>query len=714
MTDVSMEELFLKYSNLTSVYFENNASELHKMADKVLRDLKFHDVDKEEFYSLASEVFVVEVLKHFDESQDFEGFLYSCLYKKFCSSMTRSRRKKRCTRVKVRTKDSNGNVVESEEIIPDVRMDAPLGDGENTNFGDLLKSSQNIEEDVFGDMTKEKVLECLSHLPKTEKTIIEMKMEDIPISVIKSTLGLSDSRFNDCMKSIRENRSVISFNSKKNEDIKGKKVEDKKVNENSELSMENVMDLDTTDSYRTDKQTLGSLLDDIDDELSPTYINRDYISQRQPFMWDEEKINKYYSRILNNQPIPEIVICEANEEGEKVSYLIDGLQRLSYADIFKKNLIPIKANGAEFVNIKYKKKVTDENGKVKTVEDIFNIVGKYYKDLPDFLKKRFNNFNVSVTRFFDCTSEMIDYHIRNYNNHVAMNKSQYSMTTISNETAKKVKGISQMHSFFKDNVKATNKNRKDGSWDEVVARTIMTMNFIDDWKKEVKDVLKFVNINATTEQFEHLKSNLDRLTLVADKAVQDLFTTTNTHVWLAVFDKFTELNLEDVKFIEFMKAFKTSLHNKKVDGKPFDDVYKDKGTRDKKVVSGKINGLVELMYEFLHINKEDLKEVDVLDFVKENVNSEITEEDITDYKEDFEILTLDIDNSSKLLEERNLPSLIAIIAYTYKEDIRIDKWLVDFFKQNNTYTLNQKQNYLHMKKDLDNYIELNKGKVQVA
>ena len=74
-----------------------------------------------------------------------------------------------------------------------------------------------------------------------------------------------------------------------------------------------------------------------------------------------------------------------------------------------------------------------------------------------------------------------------------------------------------------------------------------------------------------------------------------------------------------------------------------------------------------------------------------------------DYNDDLEILSLDVDNESKLLDDRNKPSLIAITAYGYKTDTAIDTWFKDFFDRNNTYLLNQKENFLHMKADFEKY-----------
>mgnify|MGYP003291857123 CR=1 FL=1 len=61
--------------NILNTYYSNNASKLRKMVDKILIKLKFHDIDNEDFYSLANEIFV-DVLRRYDKKQDFDGFLY--------------------------------------------------------------------------------------------------------------------------------------------------------------------------------------------------------------------------------------------------------------------------------------------------------------------------------------------------------------------------------------------------------------------------------------------------------------------------------------------------------------------------------------------------------------------------------------------------------------------------------------------------------------
>ena len=52
-------------------------------------------------------------------------------------------------------------------------------------------------------------------------------------------------------------------------------------------------------------------------------------------------------------------------------------------------------------------RVLDDDGIPMFEMKICDVIGKFYKDLPEDLRKRFNNFNVNVTKFFNCTDEQI-------------------------------------------------------------------------------------------------------------------------------------------------------------------------------------------------------------------------------------------------------------------------------------------------------------------
>ena len=677
-------------------YCGNENKELKKIVNPILikNFAWIPQKDFDDFYSIASQV-VWDCEQKFDSkkvrTKKFKSFVSTCIHNKIKTHITYMNRDKRMM------KDEDGNPLYN------VSLDTPISEEDNSTISDYLSAKCNIEDDIIGD-SNDIVENCLNCLPITQRKIIEFKMEGVPVEEIKEKLNLSNSEYENHMKAIMENKAIIDFKTKRNKNTK--KAEVKIMNKTVNEETIQVMDIDTTDSYRRDNNTLGSLLDDISDELSPTYINRDYISQRQPFMWDEEQINKFYTRILNNQPIPEIIVCEQIVDGQKISFLIDGLQRLSYAELFKNNIRPVKAKGAEFTHIKYKKRITDDDGNIKVVEEIFDIIGKKYEDLPEFLQKRFDNFNVSVTRFFNCTSEMIDYHIRNYNSHTAMNKVQYGVTNASNVTVGNIKSLSQKHSFFKNIVKTNSKNIKDGSWDEVVGRTIMTTYFLDDWKREVKDVFVFLDENSTTEQFECLKEHLDRLTeMIKDNSLNELFTTGNTHIWLAVYDKFTKLGLDDNKFIDFMRKFKNDLHMEETTNF-IKDIYKSRQSRDKAIIVGKIEGLYELLLDYLDIKKEDTEEIDYKEFLKANVEDIVDEDDIEMIQISANEASEELDENSWMLSEQNYPSYLAIVGVAFRKDEedKLKEWL-PIYISNNQFIRNQQKAFLHMKESFEAYLK---------
>lgn len=97
-----------------------------------------------------------------------------------------------------------------------------------------------------------------------------------------------------------------------------------------------------------------------------------------------------------------------------------------------------------------------------------------------------------------------------------------------------------------------------------------------------------------------------------------------------------------------------------------------------------------------------------LKFVQDCVDEAVSELDMQDYEEYLDTITLDVDNSSKLLDTANHDSIIGVIAYAYQNDVDCDDWFKDYFNRNNTYDVDQKKNYLNMRNDL---IRFNKGAV---
>lgn len=700
--------------------YANDQYRLKQICNKEM--MRFGGISQKDydcFYSRAGlEISVATEHELFDPSKGRTplDFFTSVIKRAIWKEMTDRNRGKRQNFAEIEEVDEEGNITKRKQFIPTISIDTPIDEENGMTIKDTLQSDFDMDKALSNDIKEyqdESVQLFLDNLSIIQRQIIEMKMEERSVSEIKQKLEISDKEYNDAMSAIKENRLISLFN--KNSKNKQRKLEDIPMEEKVIINDDDlIMDIDTTDNHRVDTVTLDSLLDD----KGSGELDCNYISQRDPFQWSDEQVNKYLSRILNNQPIPEIVVCETVEAGEKVSYLVEGLQRLSYAEAFKNNRIPIKAKGAEFTKIKYKKyvydengnKVKDENGRAEFTIDVFDIVNKYYKDLPEFLQKRFDKYNITVTRFFNCTYQMIDYHIRNYNNHEGMTKSHYGITSVSNKVSTNIKGLSKKHPFFMNNVKCSNKSRKRGALEEMVARSIMATFFIEDWKRECIDAFKFVDQNMTEEQLNKFTENVTRLSKVADRNVKEFFTTTNTHVWLAVFNVFSNLGIEDKKFIDFMKYFESNLKDKPINGRTYNEVNK-RNTKDKITVKNKINVLVDLMMDYLHIDEiEENQYQDVTEFIADvlDVDIDTIAEDMDTYNEDLDLLfKKHVWNGSELLDDENRPSLLAIVVYSYVNDVKIDDWFAQYAKRNKYYQ-DQKVNYLHMKNDLNKYQEEHK------
>lgn len=599
--------------------------------------------------------------------------------------------------------DEKGNIKKDENenpiIIPSISFDAPVDDG--IDLREKIASSSNIEDETdIGFEADDKVGLFMNSLSNTQRKILELKMMNYSIDEIKQKLNISDSEYNAAMKSIKMNENLSLFS---------KNINDCDYKE--ETKMERVMEINEADNYRMDKRSMFSLLED----KKSGDINCKYILQRKPFQWTQEERNRYICRILSNLPIPEIILCEQHVKGLMIDHLIDGLQRLSYAEAFKENRFKIGANGAERHLIKYREFSVDENGVRILDEDgvpvyeekICDVVGKYYKDLPDELKKRFNNFNVNVTKFFNCTDEQIADHIRDYNNHASMNNEQLGITKISADTARNIKTISEKNTFFKNCGKYTDSNKVKGKIDRIVAESIMLLFHKDEWKSKLDKAYQYIDENVTDEEFCELNSDLNRLEIALgenNKDLMNMFTPTNTPMWLAVFHDFITYDVEDSKFIDFLNAYKNGLNEKEIDGVSMKD-FKDMQTKKKATITGKIELLIKLMKEYLHIENEE-ENLSTEEFISKvvDVPVEIVNEEIDVYEEDLKGLkNVAIRDGSKLLEVANNLSLLAMVAYSYKNDVDLDDWLEEYASKHNTYNPNQKNNFLNMVDDFNLY-----------
>ncbi len=610
------KELQLKYklSNLTNEqlnlideYCTNNMKKLKNLSYKVFKILNIPLSEHDDLYDDAINVLLESVIS-FDNTKNltFETYLNSNI-KKSTSSWFRDNYKRAKRRNLIL--DSKGNILKDKNGNPIIQKNISFDDNNYEDDIDLkekIASNFDIEtESQFNFNKDERVEAFLNSLSILQKNILLMKMEDNSIEEIINKLKISYVKYQKEMKKIQTNKNISLFT---------KNINDGNYKTEVRNMSDRIMEIEESSSYRMDKNNLFSLLEN----KKNGDINCNYILQREPFQWSSEEANRYFCRILCNLPIPEIVLCEQKKKGKTISYLIDGLQRLSYAEAFKENRIKISSAGAERHLIKYHDYILDEQGNRILDEDgcaiyeakVFDVIGKYYKDLPEYLKKRFNMFNINVTQFFDCTDEQIADHIRDYNNHSSMNKEQSGLTKISTTTAEYIKQISQNNSFFKNCGKFTKSNEVKGKLERIVTESIMLLFFKNDWKSKLDTIYKYVDKNATAQQFLKLNSHFNRLELALgydNTELNELFTYSTTSMWIAVFDKFITYNIDDSQFVNFLKAYNTELKYKEIDGVSMSNFKNSKhNSKNKIIVIGKIDLVIKLMEEYLHINNEEI------------------------------------------------------------------------------------------------------------
>ena len=127
-------------------------------------------------------------------------------------------------------------------------------------------------------------------------------------------------------------------------------------------------------------------------------------------------------------------------------------------------------------------------------------------------------------------------------------------TYVNVEIARYIKKIAE-HSFFNDCANYSSTIDKNGTIDRIVAETIMGINFLDSWTKNIKKLAALLDEKATKEMFDTLNSYLDRLMEVVTPETGKLFSPKNAHIFLMVFDKFSKMGLPDEQFQDFLEVF---------------------------------------------------------------------------------------------------------------------------------------------------------------
>ena len=432
--------------------------------------------------------------------------------------------------------------------------------------------------------------------------------------------------------------------------------------------------------------------------VSEGYITNDADTQRNP-AW-KPIVDGLSVTILTDDYISPIILAE--EDSGQI-HIVDGGSRTAAFQMIRFGNYKIKSS-VENPIIPYKKLVKDENGKIKFEDAEFDIRNKTFDQFPKELQKKFDEYQIETVIHEHCNKEKIATYMIRYNTRKNFTANQKQFLYVP-KFAEQIRDITK-RSFFINNCDIKDSDKENGILERTITESVMVINYKDNWSKNGKKLATYINDNASQEQFEKLNNNIARLENIVTDDTKSLFNAKDSFIWFAFFEKFTELGFDDNKFAEFLRAFVNGLRNKSVDGKLFDKVDEVGSTKDKSVILSKLHILETLMYEFLNINKEDLTEIDVLEFVKENVNSEINNDDIELYNDCLDSMTVELDQNNRLLNKQNKPSLLAVVAYACDEDkdYYMEEWFEKFANNHNTYILNQKENFKMMKDSFENYL----------
>lgn len=421
------------------------------------------------------------------------------------------------------------------------------------------------------------------------------------------------------------------------------------------------------------------------DNVNEGYISNDADTQRNP-AW-KAIVDGLVVTILTDDYIPPIILAEEDNGQIRIA---DGGSRTAAYKMISSGNYKIKSS-VENPIIQYKSMIKNKYGDIEWIDAEFDIRNKTFEQFPKELKKKFNEYQIETVIHEFCDSNKVAMYIKRYNEHTAMNANQKMFVYVP-KFAGRIRKITD-RPFFINNSNYKECEKEKGMLERVVSESVMCMFHLDEWNKNGKKLASFLNNNSSYEEFERLNNNLGRLETIISDDIKDVFNSKDSFIWFTFFERFTKLNVEDVKFAEFLRAFKGGVRKKEVDGKLFDTVDQSGSTKDKSIILAKLHILETLMKDFLHIENEDLEEINTLDFIRENVNPDTTEEDVELYSDMLDDLTLEVDNNTKLLDEHNRPSLLALVGYACENDIDLDEWIKQWFVANTMYVLNQKRNF---------------------
>ena len=742
-------------------YYANNAAKVRKMVDDIIKRYRFNITDKDDFYSIANEVFV-KILDTYDGKRDFKGYLYSCLENRIKQEQTR------------RNALKNGG----DKLISSLD---DTESNEDINPYEVIEGAISAEDEFMencGEWSSPVIAEYFSKLSPMQMEIAKLKSEGYSFEEIAKKLGITLNRYyelcND-MTSIEKTRDLISS---KNKALKKEFV----IKGEPSMNIPKAETRTTTTSTSEKTKMIALSVISICLQLDARSILDNHPLQRASGQWSKIMQSNLISDLLQGNAIPPLLLAEQYINGVAYKWLLDGKQRLVGAIYSYLNDGFKISRNVERNMIEYQANEQDENGNIvcdsygipKKINCEFDIRNKKFSQLPKELQERFKNYNLQITLNLNCTKEQIEYDIRRYNQSKPMSVAQKGVTYLGEDFTKIVKTLSTKP-FFKEKGNYSPSESYNGKLDRTIIESIMSINFLDKWNKSNDVNCSYLKENAKVKQFNVLESIIDRLYDVVTDEVNDLFDSKNSFVWFTLFDRFTKTKIgrsetEDEKFVEFLAAYKEELHSRKIDGMTTEDIDYNAGTKGRVAVRKKLEHIEALMNEFLGIevsegvesfNTNDTIDSYISEFCSTNLmnnavsgdankvraavgsmmfvngfndysdkaiqeyisGNNYSENDISDMELYSSVLndwSSDIDKNSRIFDMENIPVLLKVISKSYEKEmdenfcIEWFKGIVENYGTNVKFSGVNTEDYNMMLNSLNNYVTYKEEKLEDA
>lgn len=191
---MTSKELPVSQQYILNTYYADNAKKLHRIVDGILSKFGgLSNKDKDDFYSLANEVFA-DIMKKYGDSQSLNGFLYSCLSNKIMSEITKRNREKR----------------KADRMA--ISFDATNESGEECCLLDFVPSDFDTFEEAIKRQEigqyRDKVQQYISRLSNQQVNILNLLIDGYKPNEIQMILEISSTEYAEDLKIMRSFENV--------------------------------------------------------------------------------------------------------------------------------------------------------------------------------------------------------------------------------------------------------------------------------------------------------------------------------------------------------------------------------------------------------------------------------------------------------------------------------------------------------------------------